>query len=82
MSAQSMQIGQQLIGFPSLIHTETQFSQVAAQFMSISMVSVYFLTGLFTIDFFSGMIAITIPCDRQGESKRSEHKTVYDIQNP
>src|SRR5262245_47278652 len=59
-SAQSRQIGQQLKGFPSLMHTDTQFSQLAAQFMRISMLSVYFLTGVFTMIFF-GINAITIP---------------------
>jgi hypothetical protein len=52
ISAQSKQIGQQLSGFPSLIQTETQFSQLAAQFMSTSMVSVYFLNGVLSIRFF------------------------------
>jgi hypothetical protein len=51
-SAQSKQIGQQLNGFPSLMQTETQFSQLAAQFMRISMLSVYFLTGVFSMIFF------------------------------
>jgi hypothetical protein len=52
ISAQSKQMGQQLNGFPSLMHTDTQFSQLAAQFMRTSILSVYFLTGVFTMIFF------------------------------
>jgi len=52
MSAQSMQIEQQLNGFPSLMLTDTQFSQAAAQFIKVSMLSVYFFTRLFTMLFF------------------------------
>ena len=41
MSAQSMQSGQQLSGLPSLMQTDTQFSQAAAQAIKTSMLGVY-----------------------------------------
>jgi hypothetical protein len=48
-SAQSMHRGQQLIGLPSLMQTDTQFSQAAAQAIKTSILSVYFLlmVGIF-----------------------------------
>jgi ABC-type spermidine/putrescine transport system permease subunit II len=38
ISAQSIQSGQQLKGFPSLMQSDTQFSQAAAHSIKISMV--------------------------------------------